>query len=66
VAILKKPAAMPPRALPYIKLIETVATIYGSHDAGVCARYFRARALALLGRLDEAVRTAERERKRII
>jgi DNA-binding winged helix-turn-helix (wHTH) protein/predicted ATPase len=36
-----------------------VATIYGSHDAGVCARYFRARALALLGRLDEAVRTAD-------
>jgi predicted ATPase len=36
-----------------------MAAIYGSHDAGVCARYFRARALALKGRLDEAVRTAD-------
>jgi DNA-binding winged helix-turn-helix (wHTH) protein/predicted ATPase len=35
------------------------AAIYGSHDAGVCARYFQARALALRGRLDEAVRTAD-------
>jgi DNA-binding winged helix-turn-helix (wHTH) protein/predicted ATPase len=36
-----------------------MATIYGSHDAAVCARYFRARALALKGRLDEAMRTAD-------
>jgi DNA-binding winged helix-turn-helix (wHTH) protein/predicted ATPase len=36
-----------------------MAAIYGSHDAGVCARYFRARALALRGQLAEAVRTAD-------
>jgi predicted ATPase len=36
-----------------------MAATYGSHDAGVCARYFRARALALRGRLAEAVRTAD-------
>jgi len=36
-----------------------LAAVYGSHDAGVCARYFRARALALWGRLDEAIRTAD-------
>ena len=36
-----------------------MAAIYGSHDAAVCARYFRARALALRGHLAEAIRTAD-------
>jgi DNA-binding winged helix-turn-helix (wHTH) protein/predicted ATPase len=36
-----------------------MASTYGSHDAGVCARYFRARALALRGILAEAVQTAD-------
>jgi DNA-binding winged helix-turn-helix (wHTH) protein/predicted ATPase len=34
-------------------------TSYGNHDAAVCARMFAARALALLGHADTAVRTAE-------
>jgi DNA-binding winged helix-turn-helix (wHTH) protein/predicted ATPase len=37
-----------------------MASTYGSHDAGVCARYFRARALALRGILAEAVETADK------
>ena len=36
-----------------------MAMTYGSHDAGVCARYFRARALALRGKFAEAVQTAD-------
>ena len=36
-----------------------MAATYGSHDAGVCARYFRARALAMRGKLVEAVQTAD-------
>jgi DNA-binding winged helix-turn-helix (wHTH) protein/predicted ATPase len=36
-----------------------MAAAYGSHDAGVCARYFRARALALRGRFAEAIQTAD-------
>jgi len=37
-----------------------MAASYGSHDAGVCARYFRARALAMRGMLAEAVQTADK------
>ena len=36
-----------------------MAASYGSHDAGVCCRMFRARALALLGRTEEAARTSD-------
>ena len=32
-----------------------MAVTYGSHDASVCARMFAARALALVGRVDEAM-----------
>lgn len=33
------------------------ASDFGNHDAGVCCRLFRARALVLLGRIDEATRS---------
>jgi predicted ATPase/DNA-binding winged helix-turn-helix (wHTH) protein len=36
-----------------------MAVTYGNHDAGACSRYFRARALALLGCADEAVRMSD-------
>jgi predicted ATPase len=36
-----------------------MAATFGNHDAGACARMFGARALALLGREDEAVRMAD-------
>jgi predicted ATPase len=36
-----------------------MAATYGSHDAGVCARIFAARALAFVGRVDEALRSAD-------
>jgi DNA-binding winged helix-turn-helix (wHTH) protein/predicted ATPase len=36
-----------------------MAATYGSHDPGVCGRGFLARALALLGRMDEASRTSD-------
>ena len=36
-----------------------MAATYGSHDAGVCARMFAARALVLLGREDEALRCGD-------
>ena len=36
-----------------------LASAYGNHDAGVCARNFRARALVLLGAGDEAVSVSE-------
>lgn len=36
-----------------------LASAYGNHDAGVCAMNFRARALVLLGAVDEAVRVSE-------
>jgi DNA-binding winged helix-turn-helix (wHTH) protein/predicted ATPase len=35
------------------------AATYGSHDAGVCARMFSARALTFAGRLDEAIRMSD-------
>ena len=35
-----------------------MAATFGNHDAGVCSRLFRARALALLGRTAEAARTS--------
>jgi DNA-binding winged helix-turn-helix (wHTH) protein/predicted ATPase len=35
-----------------------VADMYGSHDAAVCARSFSARALAVVGRTREALRTS--------
>jgi predicted ATPase/DNA-binding winged helix-turn-helix (wHTH) protein len=35
------------------------AVTFGNHDPGVCARIFRARALALLGRIEEAIRTSD-------
>jgi DNA-binding winged helix-turn-helix (wHTH) protein/predicted ATPase len=34
------------------------AEAYGNHDAAICARYFAARALALVGRTREATRTS--------
>jgi predicted ATPase len=34
------------------------AATFGNHDPGVCARIFRARALALLGRTEEAISTS--------
>jgi predicted ATPase len=37
----------------------TMATTYGNHDAGVCARVFLARASALLGRTEDAVRASD-------
>ena len=36
-----------------------LAATFGSHDAGVCARMFAARALMLQGRLSEAARTGD-------
>jgi DNA-binding winged helix-turn-helix (wHTH) protein/predicted ATPase len=36
-----------------------MAATYGSHDAGVCARIFLARALALRGRRDESIRIGD-------
>jgi predicted ATPase len=36
----------------------TMASSYGNHDTSVCCRMFRARALALLGRTEEATRTS--------
>ena len=36
-----------------------MAATYGSHDAGVCARMFAARALAFVGRVDEAMRMSD-------
>jgi hypothetical protein len=36
-----------------------LAAAYGNHDPGVCAMNFRARALVLLGAVDEAVRVSE-------
>ncbi len=36
-----------------------MAAAFGSHDAGTCGLNFSARALALMGRLDEAARQAE-------
>jgi DNA-binding winged helix-turn-helix (wHTH) protein/predicted ATPase len=36
-----------------------LATIYGSHDAGVCGAIFRAWALAMAGRTDTAARAAD-------
>lgn len=36
-----------------------LAPAYGNHDAAVCARAFDARALALLGDLDAAIRSSE-------
>lgn len=36
-----------------------MAVTYGSHDVGVCARMFSARAQALLGRVDEALRLSD-------
>ncbi len=36
----------------------SIAATYGNHDAGVCARLFLARASALLGRTEDAIRTA--------
>ena len=36
-----------------------MASMYGSHDPGVCAHIFAARALALIGRVDEAVRHSD-------
>ncbi len=36
-----------------------LASAYGNHDAGVCAMNFKARALVLLGAVDEAVSVSE-------
>jgi DNA-binding winged helix-turn-helix (wHTH) protein len=36
-----------------------MAVTYGSHDVGVCARMFSARALVLLGRVDESLRVSD-------
>jgi predicted ATPase len=36
-----------------------MASTYGSHDAGVCAMQFNARALALTGRTEEALRMSD-------
>ena len=36
-----------------------ISATYGSHDPGVCARLFLARALALMGRSEEAVRASD-------
>lgn len=37
----------------------SLASAYGNHDAGICALNFSARALVLLGAVDEAVRVSE-------
>jgi DNA-binding winged helix-turn-helix (wHTH) protein/predicted ATPase len=37
----------------------TIAATYGNHDAGVCARLFLARASALLGRTEVAIRVSD-------
>lgn len=36
-----------------------MALTYGSHDVGVCARIFAARALAFMGQADHAIRTSD-------
>jgi predicted ATPase len=41
-------------AVPHFEMAET----YGNHDAAACARWFSGRALALVGRTDEAARTS--------
>jgi predicted ATPase len=37
----------------------SIAATYGNHDAGVCARLFLARASALLGRTEDAIRMSD-------
>jgi len=46
-------------ALYSIEAHAALASAYGNHDAGVCAMNFRARALVLLGSVDEAVRVGD-------
>jgi predicted ATPase len=61
---LGEPAAADAHAARGIALYEAerhgrLAETYGGHDAGACARWFRGCALALLGRVDEAVRVGD-------
>lgn len=46
-------------ALYQIEPHASLASAYGNHDAGACALNFKARALVLLGAVDEAVRVSE-------
>lgn len=36
-----------------------LAATFGSHDAGVCAKLFASRAMALIGRIDEAIQASD-------